>query len=330
MKVLILGCGSIGIRHLQALEKINDFEIAAYRTQKGKKEVPKNLLRKLRVFFDEKEAFAWNPHFMIVSNPTSLHLEYLLKAIDHNIDALIEKPVANSYKQIKQVEDKIRRRKNIVCVGFNLRFHPIIRQIRQILSAGKYGKPLKADLFVGQYLPNWHPYEDFRESYASKKEMGGGALRTLCHEIDLGQHWFGDYDEVFSRVSKISDLDIDVDDNADILAEMKSGTLVNITMDYLNPVLERRGRILFEKGLLEYNFSNMDLTFTHYATKERELLLKIDNYDYNAQYVCQMEQFIAKSSGEICTLEEGVNVTRIIDECEKSSRTGRALHVQTG
>lgn len=322
-----MGCGSIGIRHLQALEEINDFEIAAYRTQKGKKEVPENLLRKLRFFFDEKEAFAWEPDFMIVSNPTSLHLEYLLKAIDHNIDALIEKPVASSYKQIKQVENKIRRRKNMVCVGFNLRFHPIIRQIRQILTDGRYGKPLKADLFVGEYLPNWHPYEDYRESYVSKKEMGGGVLRTLCHEIDLCQYWFGDYDEVFSRVSKISDLDIDVDDNADILAKMKNGTLVKITMDYLNPVLERSGKILFEKGLLEYSFSKMDVIFMNYVQKERMLLFNIANYDYNTQYVCQMEQFLKKSSGEICTMEEGINVTRIIDICEESSRTGRLLRV---
>ena len=324
-----MGCGSIGIRHLQALEEINDFEIAAYRTQKGEKEIPENLLKELKVFFDEEEALAWEPDFMIISNPTSLHLEYLLKAIDHNVDALIEKPVASSYKQIKQVEDKIRRRKNMVCVGFNLRFHPIIREIKQTLADGRYGKPLKADLFVGEYLPNWHPYEDYRASYASKKEMGGGALRTLCHEIDLGQYWFGDYDEVFSRVSKISGLDIGTDDNTDILAEMQNGILLKITMDYLNPVLERRGRILFERGLLEYNFTNMDITFTDYATKKCKLLFKIENYDYNAQYKCQMEQFITKSGGEICTLEEGINVTRIIDECEESSRTGRVLHVQT-
>lgn len=312
------------------MEEIGAFEIAAYRTRKGKKELPENLLRELRLFYDEQEAFAWKPDFMIVSNPTSLHLEFLLKAIDHNIDALIEKPVAGSYKQIRKVEDKILRRKNMVCAGFNLRFHPIIRQVKQILSDGRYGKPLKADLFVGDYLPNWHPYEDYRQSYASRKEMGGGALRTLCHEIDLGQYWLGDYDELFSRVSKISDLDIDVDDNADINAVMRNGTLVNITMDYLNPVLERRGKILFEKGSLEYSFSKMNVTFTDYATRENELLLKVDNYDYNVQYICQMEQFIAKTGGQICTLEEGINVTRIIDKCEESSRMGRVLHVQAG
>ena len=264
---------------------------------------------------------------MIVSNPTSLHLRYLLKAIDHNINALIEKPVASSYREIKPVENKIKDRKNKVYVGFNLRFHPIVREVSKIITTNRYGKVLKADLFVGEYLPYWHPYEDYRASYAAKKELGGGALRALCHEIDLGQYWFGDYNKVFSKVSKISGLDINVDDNTDIFAEMKNGILLKITMDYLNPVVERRGRILFEKGLLKYNFSNMDITFTDYATKEGKLLLKIENYDYNAQYKCQMEKFINKSNEEICSLEEGISVTRIIDKCEESSQTGRMLRV---
>lgn len=325
--MLIFGCGSIGIRHLQVLAAMSGVEVAACRTLKGQKGIPENLLGKLNVFLDEEEAFAWQPNFMIVSNPTSLHLSYLLKAIDHNIDAFIEKPVANSYKEIKAVEDKIRGRKNRVYVGFNLRFHPIVSELSKIIGANRYGRVLKADLYVGQYLPGWHPYEDYRISYAAKKELGGGVLRTLCHEIDLGQYWFGHYDKVFSKVAKISDLDIDADDNTDIFAEMKNGVLLKITMDYLNPILERRGRILFEKGLLEYNFASMDIAFTDYVTQERSLLLRIENYDYNAQYKCQMEAFMSKSSQEICTLEEGINVTKIIDKCEQSSKMGRMLHV---
>lgn len=267
---------------------------------------------------------------MIVSNPTSLHLSYLLKAIGHNVDALIEKPVVSDYREIEPVEDKIKGRKNRVYVGFNLRFHPIVREVSGIINTNRYGKVLKADLYVGEYLPFWHPYEDYRASYAARKELGGGVLRTLCHEIDLGQYWFGDYNKVFAKVSKISSLDIDADDNTDILAEMKNGIVLKITMDYLSPVLERRGRILFEKGLLEYNFSSMDITFTDYATRKCKLLLEVENYDYNAQYRCQMEKFIDKSDEEICTLEEGINVTRIIDKCEESGQTGRMLSVQAG
>jgi len=284
-------------------------------------------MEKVKVFEGEEEAFAWKPDFMVVSNPTSLHLGYLLKAIDHNVDALIEKPVASSYEEIKMVENKIKRRQNKIYVGFQLRFHPLVAEINRIISKNRYGKALKAELYVGQYLPSWHPYEDYRESYFARKELGGGVLRTLCHEIDLGQYWFGGYDKVFSRASTISSLDIDVDDNAYILAETKNGVLLNITMDYLNPVIERRGRILFEKGLLEYSFPDMQITFIDYMSRNYEILLRIENYDYNAQYRCQMERCINRSSEEVCTLEEGIDVTRIIDRCEESSKLGRMLHV---
>jgi len=309
------------------LQEIGGVEVAAYRTRKGKKEIPENLLRALKEFSDEEEAFTWKPDFMIISNPTSLHTRYILKAIHYNVDALIEKPVASCYKEIETIEDKLKGRKNKICIGFNLRFHPIVKEIAKIIAANRYGKVLKADLYVGQYLPFWHPYEDYRASYAARKELGGGVLRTLCHEIDMGQHWFGDYGKVFAKVSKISDLDINTDDSTDILAEMKNGTLLKITMDYLNPVIERTGRILFEKGLLEYNFANLEIAFTNYATQKRCTLLRLENYDYNDQYRRQIEAFMSKSSQEICTLEEGINVSRIIDKCEQSSRMGRMLHV---
>jgi len=326
-KILIFGCGAIGIRHLQALETIGDFEMGAYRTRKGKKELPEKLMKNVKVFKYMEEAFDWKPDFIVISNPTSLHLEYLLKAIDHNVDALVEKPVASSYKEIEVVKDKIRRRNNNVYVGFNLRFHPVVREIHNIINSNIYGKPLKAELYVGEYLPFWHPYENYRTSYSARKKLGGGVLRTLCHEIDLGHYWFGIYDKVFSRVSKISNLDIDADDNTYIFAEMKNGALLSITMDYLNPILERRGRILFEKGLLEYSFSNMEIVFTDYIDRNTNTLLKIENYDYINQYKCQMEKCMNRSDEVICTLEEGINVTRIIDKCEESNKSERMLYV---
>lgn len=319
--------GSIGVRHVQVLEEIGEFDIAAYRTEKGMKKIPKDIESSITYFNDEDEAFAWNPDFMIVSNPTNLHLEYLLKSIKHNIDALIEKPVSKDYKEIEAIEDSIKERGNKIYVGFNLRFHPIIRKVKEIIDTGMYGKVLKANLYVGEYLPFWHPYEDYRESYAVRKELCGGVLRTFSHEIDIGQYWFGEYDKIFANVSKISELDIDVEDNADIFAVMKKGMILKITMDYLNPLSERKGELFFKNGLLKYNFLKMEIKFTDYTTKESKTLFKIENYNYNAQYRCQMEEFINENKEEICTLEEGINVMKIINKCEESNQTGGILYV---
>ncbi len=324
---MFFGLGSIGLRHLQVLNEIGKFDIAAYRTKKGLKKIPEEIEKKIKFFYNENNAFAWNPNFIIVSNPTNLHLNYILKSIDYNIDALIEKPIANDFNKVKEVKDRIIKRNNKIYIGYNLRFHPIVKKIKEIIDSGKFGKVLKAELYVGEYLPFWHPYEDYRKSYAAKKELGGGVLRTLSHEIDLGQYWFGEYKKIFAKVLKISDLDINVDDNTDIFAEMKDRIILKISMDYLNPLGIRKGEIFFGKGLLKYNFLKKEIIFTDYKNKENKILLKIDYYDRNEQYRCQMENLLKNNDKKLCSLEEGINVLKIIDKCEKSNRKGRMIYV---
>lgn len=327
VKLLILGLGSIGIRHAQILYDFGRVEIAAYRTRKGIKKIPGDLENRIKYFFNEDDAFSWKPDFLIVSNPTKFHLKYLLKSIDYEIDALIEKPLMMNYNDIKPIEEKIKKRKNSIYVAYNLRFHPIASKVKEIIDSNKYGKVLKAESYVGEYLPFWHLYEDYRISYAAKKELGGGVLRTLSHEIDLGQYWFGDYYKIFADISKISNLDIDVDDSVDILAKMKGGENVRISMDYLNPSKEREGKIFFEKGMLKYDLLRNQIEFTDYLTKKNKSVIKIRNLGKNATYKSQLNSFINKHKGELCSLEKGINVMKIIKTCEESNLKGKSLVV---
>lgn len=327
-KGLVIGSGSIGIRHIRSLLKIG-CELAAYRTKKGNiSELPPDIKNNIAIFHDEDEAFAWAPEFIIISNPTNLHLGYLLKAIDHNIDVLVEKPVAMSLDEIEIVHEKISNRKNRVAVGYNLRFHPIVNTIKDIISSKIYGNVLKADLHVGHYLPYWHPYEDYRTSFAARSELGGGVLRTLSHEIDLGRYWFGNYKEIFSKILKISDLEIDVDDYTLISAKMENSVVLNISMDYLSPVFERNGSILFEKGLLRYDFNDLEIRFAEYGKGiEWRTIEKLSGYDYNHQYESQSKHFLSGNSTKICSLEEGIEVLRIISKCEESNEKGMIINV---
>lgn len=327
-KGLVIGSGSIGIRHIRSLLKIG-CELAAYRTKKGNiSELPDDIKKDILIFHDEDEAFAWAPEFIIISNPTNLHLEYLLKAIDHNIDVLVEKPVATSLDEIESVCDRISNRKNRVVVGYNLRFHPIINTIKDIISSKRYGTILKADLHAGHYLPYWHPYEDYRTGFAARSELGGGVLRTLSHEIDLGQYWFGNYREIFSKVLKISNLEIDVDDYTFIYSKMENGVVLNISIDYLSPIPERNGSILFEKGLLRYDFNNLEIQFAEYGNETGwKTIEKLSDYDYNHQYESQSKHFLDGNSTKICSLEQGIEVLRIISKCEESNEKGMIINV---
>jgi len=324
-KVLIFGCGSIGQRHIKALKKIDDIALAVCRTKKGfHKELD---LGSIEEFSSEQNAFSWKPDYMIISNPTSLHLEYLFKAIDNGVkNIFVEKPLASNFTEIEKVSQGLDSYKSNIAVGFNLRFHPITKELKEIIGSRRYGKVLKASLKVGSYLPFWHPYEDYRETYVAKKELGGGALRTLCHEIDLAQCFFGQFKSVCGLVSKISNLEIDTDDNAFILADMVDNLKVEIKMDLLRPIPERKGEILFEKGLLRYNFNQLNIEYVSYQEKTWNKVFSLDKYDYDSQYQDQMRDFINNDYSQLCTFQEAKAVNKVIDLAERSQEK-RKLYV---
>lgn len=320
-KVLVIGCGSIGQRHIRALKRLDDIAIAAYRTRKGHCQGFPREFKDIREFSNEKDAFIWSPDYMVISNPTSLHLEYLLKGIDARIENIfVEKPVANDFKDIKRHIRKLLDYKGNIAVGFNLRFHIVTKKIKELVESKRYGNVLKARLEAGHYLPDWHPYEDYRNTYAARRELGGGVLRTLCHEIDLAQYLFGDFKDVYGEVDKIGNLDIDVDDSVHMLASMDNGIKVEIKLDYLRPMPDRKGEILFENGLLEYDFNEPRLRYADYRKKDWEILFSTDMYDKQNQYQDQMKAFIDKDYTLFCNLKEGIEVMRVIELVEKSSK----------
>ncbi len=325
-KILVIGCGSIGQRHIKALLKIGESNVAAYRTGKGQlKELDKEIRKHIEEFSDEDYAFAWKPTHIVISNPTSLHLEYLIKSIQIGANVFIEKPLTGKYSELENASVPLSEIEGYEgVVGFNLRFHSLIRQVKCIVASNQYGKVIYANLTVGHYLPLWHPYEDYRDSYASRKDLGGGVIRTLCHEIDLVQHFFGKIRKVFAKVDKLSCLEIDVDDVVDIMIETDRCKHTLIHMDYLNPVPVREGKILFEKGLLEYNYNRGEIHFTNYVSKKKEVIFRNDE-DYDEQYTSQMKSFIKGDSNTACMLEEGIEVVRVIQCCEESGRTGEEI-----
>lgn len=319
-KVLIVGCGSIGQQHIRALKKIGEVTIAAYRTRKGTYQNLPMDLTNIREFPHEKDAFNWHPDYMIISNPTSLHLEYVLKGIDNRVeDIFVEKPLANHFSDIKKELQRLSNYSGNITVGFNLRFHIIVKKIKELIESQKYGRVLKASLEAGQYLPSWHPHEDYRKLYAARKELGGGVLRTLCHEIDLAQYLFGNFGAVYGEIRKISDLEIDVDDYVCILANMNNAVKVEIKLDYLRPIIERKGEILFKKGLLRYDAIRLTMEYASYETRRWESLLSLNEYGVDIPYQDQMKAFIDKDFSSLCSLEEGINVMKVIELAEKSS-----------
>ena len=293
---IIIGSGSIGQRHISNLKKIGIKNITALRTKKGHyKKIPKEL--------GVNEIYSWddalNHEFdiAIISNPTSLHIEAALKISKSVKGIFIEKPLSNTLSGCNQLIDLLNSKKITSFVGHNLMFHPIINKIKDFYNDNDVGEIINIQCQVGQWLPDWHPYEDYTKAYYARKDLGGGVALTLIHEIHLALELAGLPTYVSGETTDYNKLNLDVDVCSDLMIRHKSGAVSQIHLDFLQRPSHRSGIVTFEKAWLSYDFSKMEITVQKNNEEPYELFKNCD-YDPNSMYINQLKEFV-------CMVEEG-------------------------
>src|SRR5690606_34600852 len=208
-------------------------------------------------------------------------------------------------------------------IGFCLRFNSLFKVVKSILAAGQLGEVNLAKLESGQYLPLWHPYTDYRGEYFSRKELGGGALRTLSHEIDLSLFFFGFPRGVRAVVDKFSNLEIDVDDYACILLDYPKAS-VRIEIDFLQKKSKRCGLICGTEADLEYDLVQNKVWV---YDKTGNMLQEI-HPNRNDMYFDQMHDFLNNVGDETySTLKESVALMKIIAVSEQYSENTKFIEL---
>ena len=191
----MIGTGSAGSRHLNNLHSLGYTDLHALRSQPGGYRSSLDGVQFCN-HYDLSSALAQKPDIAVIANPTSLHIPVALAAAEEGCHLLLEKPVSNSLNRIEELLATVRRQNLVAAVGYNLRFHPAMQMLREMVERKEVGDILSVRVWVGQYLPDWHPGEDYRSSYVSKSELGGGVILTLSHEIDCLFCLFGEVAEV--------------------------------------------------------------------------------------------------------------------------------------
>ena len=231
MKILIAGLGAIGQRHLRNIRTVMgpEVEILAYRVR-GNPDVLTDTLKietgsdletkyNLQVFHDLDQALALKPQAVFVCNPSSLHIPIALKAARAGCHLFIEKPLSHNYEHIDELMALAKSQNIQVVVGYQMRYHPCLLRLRSLLQQQTIGRVLSVRVEVGEYLPGWHTYEDYRNTYGSRQDLGGGAILSQIHEIDYLYWLFGLPRRVFALGGHLSNLEIDVEDTVEILME---------------------------------------------------------------------------------------------------------------
>jgi spore coat polysaccharide biosynthesis protein SpsF len=287
---LIVGSGSIGQRHIRNLKQIGISQIIALRSKKGHyQELPKEL--ELIEIYDWKDVRSYQPDIAIISNPSSLHLEAAIKASKCVNGIFIEKPLSHSLEGCQELVDQLKAEMLVTFVGHNMMFHPIVKNIIKFLEENDVGNIINIQCQVGQWLPDWHPYEDYNDAYYARKDLGGGVALTLIHEIHLALELAGLPVHVYGEISEYKKLDLDVDVCSDLMIKHKTGAVSQIHLDYLQQPDHRSGTISFENGWLSYDFNKKNMIGQ--IDKGDPFIVWNDlEYDSNQMYIDQIKEFV--------------------------------------
>lgn len=312
MKFLIAGFGSIGRRHLSNLLALGEKDVLVYHT--GHSTLPEAQLAGFQVETDLAAALAHRPDAVIIANPTALHLDVAIPAAQAGCHILMEKPVSDSLDGTGELKTALARGGGRLLVGFQFRFHPGLRKAAELLRNGAIGRPVFARAHWGEYLPNWHPWEDYRQSYTSRPELGGGVVRTLTHPFDY-LHWLlGEGQVVSAQVGTLGDLDIPVEDTAEISLRFAGGALGSLHLNYLQQPASHTLEIIGTQGTLRWDNADGTLHCFRAATAAWEQFPVPQGFERNTLFVDEMRHFIDVASGRaepICTLDDGLRVQEL-------------------
>lgn len=325
--ILIAGFGSIGRRHLRNLKALGHRQFVLYRT--GYSTLPDDEIADIPQVFDLAKAFSHKPIVTIVTNPTALHMRVALAAAKSGSHLFLEKPISHTMEGVEDLRRLVADRGLIVLVGFQFRFHPLLRKVKRLIEENVIGPVASVQAHWGEYLLEWHHEEDYHQSYSARRELGGGVLLTLSHPFDYLRWLIGEVAGVSALEGRSGGLKIDVEDSADVLLHFKSGAIGNVHLDYLERPAEHFLRIIGQKGVIYWNNSD-GLKWNSQPGGEWEKLPLPDGFDRNTMFMDEMRHFltcITENEQPLCTLEDGTAALRIVLGAKQSAKEKRLIKI---
>jgi predicted dehydrogenase len=342
MKALIIGLGSIGQRHVRNLRTVmgGNIEILAWRVRRLSHVVTPALQAdeahdvereyNIRGFDTLPAALAEEPHIALICNPTSLHVPAALECLRAGCDLFLEKPVSCTLDGLGELTRAADEGRRVVMVGYQLRFHPCFLALHRMLESGVLGSILAVRAAVGEYLPAWHPYEDYRRMYASRADLGGGVVVTQIHEFDYLYALFGIPRRAFAIGGHWSSLEIDVEDVASTLMEFEFAGRplpVHLQQDYLQRPATRTCEVIGDRGKAVMDLPALSVTRYDHDGKLAETW-QLSGFDRNQLFLDELHHFlecVKTRQKPVVDLNDGVWSLRMALAARESMASGRVV-----
>ncbi|MFN7926782.1 MAG: Gfo/Idh/MocA family oxidoreductase [Blastocatellia bacterium] len=326
LKCLIVGVGSIGRRHLRNLRSLGVQEFILHR--RAGYDANDTELAGAIVETDLATALAHQPDVAIVANPTSLHLATALACVQAGCHLFLEKPISHTLHGCEALLREVNARQVTAMVGFQFRFHPGLMRVRELLSENAIGAVVSVQAHWGEYLPAWHPWEDHRQSYSARADLGGGVALTLCHPFDYLRWLLGEVQEVSAMTGQRGGLGIETEDTLDAQLLFASGALAQVHLDYVQRPPHHTLQLIGQQGTLHWdNETGAVRLFTaqHGAWQE---FAAPPQFERNTMFVEEMRHFLhCLTTGQTpcCTLADGLAALRLAVLAKDAATQKRTL-----
>ena len=327
MRIAVLGCGSIGRRHLRNLQAEGRHELLVYDPEPDVAVFLRNV-PKLEPSSTLQAVWKCKPQAVLVTATPEAHLELALMAVRCQAHLFVEKPLSNRLEGLAELETLARSSALVTMVGCNMRFHPGPAAVKALLRSGAIGAVTAARIQTGSYLPDWRPSSNFRKSYTADPNRGGGVLLDCIHEIDLALWYFGPATVLAAAIVPAELLQIPVEGTAEILLHHASGVLSSINLSFMQRDYRRGCQIVGELGTIYWDFEQPWVEVRSGSGLERRQQLPA-GWEVNTMYVDEMRHFlqcVELGVATECPLEQGVAALKIALRAREIAATVAPVH----
>lgn len=341
MIVLFVGLGSVGQRHLQNFQALmgDDSIVYAFRNTKNNFIISNGEGKKVDSIEDYyginsvnslDEGLKKNPEIVFITNPSSFHVKTAIECAKSGANIFIEKPLSHNLDDIDELKSILEIKNLSAVVAYQTKHNPAYRFAKKIINSKKYGDIISGNFKWGTYLPDHHPYEDYKTSYASRKDLGGGVVLGLSHEIDIIRDLFGMPDKIIANEKKNKSLSIDVEET--VYAEFiynhvkKNSFQINLFLSYAHKPEERFFEIEFKDVTLNVDLDKNIVSILG-KKKEKILIKDFSNINRNELFLNELTEFIEtikKGEKNIQLFNDGTKTLKICLEILEIINTNNA------
>ena len=326
-EILVVGCGSIGERHLRCFQRTGRAQVAVC---DANAELLKRIAAQYQVsaFSSLDTALDARRYIgIVICTPAQTHLDIALAGLRHGAGLLIEKPLSTGLENVSEVQSEIARTGKFTGIAYVYHFMPWIQGARKILTGGELGAPLHMSVVAGQHFPTFRPA--YREIYYAKHETGGGAIQDALTHIANAVEWLvGPSTRVFCDAAHQSLEGVTVEDTVNVAARNGS-VLVNYAMNQFQTPNEMTMQIHCEGGSVKIEGHEQRFGVLRRGTDAWEwhqpAPLERDEI-FTAQANAFLDGLYGKPT-DLCTFDEAVRTLKFNLAALESARSGRAVEI---